>query len=77
MDANTLIFGTISLVSLAVFFYLGRFRASAKQRNREDRIDWTSRKFSLWKIFLYSLVAVGGIVLLTQFLLANSIIKIL
>jgi hypothetical protein len=68
MDANTLIFGTISIVSLAVFFYLGRFRASAKQRNREDRIDWTSRKFSLWKIFLYSLVAVGGIVLLTQFL---------
>ena len=68
MDANTLIFGTISIVSLAVFFYLGRFRASAKQRNREDRIDWTSRKFSLWKIFLYSLLAVGGIVLLTQFL---------
>ena len=67
MDANTLIFGGISLLSLAVFFYLGRFRASSKQRNREDRIDWSSRKFSLRKIFLYSLVAVGGIVLLTQF----------
>ncbi|MDG1694544.1 MAG: hypothetical protein P8I13_06795 [Porticoccaceae bacterium] len=67
MDANTLIFGSISLISLAIFFYLGRFRASSKQRNREDRIDWSSRKFSLWKIFLYSLVAVGGIVLLTQF----------
>ncbi|MBC8379929.1 MAG: hypothetical protein H8E58_00255 [SAR92 clade bacterium] len=67
MDANTLIFGGISLLSLAVFFYLGRFRASSKQRNREDRIDWSSRKFSLWKILLYSLVAVGGIVLLTQF----------
>lgn len=68
MDANTLIFGSISLISLAVFFYLGRFRASSKQRNREDRIDWSSRKFSLWRIFLYSLVAVGGIVLLTQFI---------
>ena len=67
MDANTLIFGGISLLSLAVFFYLGRFRASSKQRNREDRIDWSSRKFSLWKILLYSLVAVGGIVLLAQF----------
>ena len=67
MDANTLIFGGISILSLAVFFYLGRFRASSKQRNREDRIDWSSRRFSLWKIFLYSLVVVGGIVLLTQF----------
>ena len=66
MDANTIIFGGISILSLAVFFYLGRFRASSKQRNREDRIDWSSRKFSLWKMFLYSLVAVAGIVLLTQ-----------
>jgi hypothetical protein len=46
MDANTIIFGGISILSLAVFFYLGRFRASSKQRNREDRIDWSSRKFS-------------------------------
>jgi hypothetical protein len=68
MDANTLIFGGISVISLAIFFYLGRFRASSKQRDREDRIDWSSREFSLWRIFLYSLVAVGGIVLLTQFI---------
>lgn len=66
MDANTMLFGGISLISLAIFFYLGRFRASSKQINREDRINWSSRKFSLWKIFLYSLVAVGGIVLMTQ-----------
>jgi hypothetical protein len=66
MDANTLLFGGISLISLAIFFYLGRFRASSKQINREDRINWSSRKFSLWKIFLYSLVAVGSIVLITQ-----------
>lgn len=67
MDANILIFGTIAVISLAVFFYLGRFRASAKQRDRDDRIDWTSRRFSLWKIFLYSLLLVGGILLITQF----------
>ena len=66
MDFNTILFGGISLISLAIFFYLGRFRASPKQINREDRIDWSSRKFSLWKIFLYSLVAVAGIVLITQ-----------
>lgn len=67
MDANTLIFGGISIISLAIFFYLGRFRASSRQTNREDRIDWSSRKFSLWKVFLYCLLAVGGIVLFTQF----------
>ena len=68
MDANTIIFGGISILSLAIFFYLGRFRASSKQRDREDRIDWSSRRFSLWKVFLYSLVAVGGIILLAQLL---------
>ena len=68
MDANTIIFGGISILSLAIFFYLGRFRASLKQRDREDRIDWSSRRFSLWKMFLYSLVAVGGIILLAQLL---------
>ncbi|MDA7825705.1 hypothetical protein N9I73_04500 [Porticoccaceae bacterium] len=68
MDANTIIFGGISILSLAIFFYLGRFRASSKQRDREDRIDWSSRRFSLWKMFLYSLVAVGGIILLAQLL---------
>jgi hypothetical protein len=67
MDANTLVFGGISIISLAIFFYLGRFRASSRQTNREDRIDWSSRKFSLWKVFLYCLLAVGGIVLFTQF----------
>ena len=68
MDANTLIFGTIAVLSLAVFFYLGQFRASAKQRERHDRIDWRARRFSLWKVFLYALVLVGGIVLITQFI---------
>ncbi len=67
MDANTLIFGGISIISLAIFFYLGRFRASSRQTNREDRIDWSSRNFSLGKVFLYCLLAVGGIILFTQF----------
>ena len=55
MDLNTIIFGGLTLISLAVFFYLGRFKASKKQFGREDRIDWSSRSFSLWKIFLVSL----------------------
>jgi len=68
VDANTLIFGSMAVISLAIFFYLGRFKASSKQTDRDDRIDWTKRIFSLWKIFLYSLVLVGGIVLVLQFI---------
>ncbi len=45
MDSNTLFFGLMIIGSLAVFFYFGKLRASSKQRNRADRIDWT---VSLW-----------------------------
>ena len=65
MDLNTLIFGSVALLSLGVFFYLGRLKASKKQLDREDRIDWSTRRFSLWKIFLSSLALVATIALLT------------
>ena len=65
MDLNTLIFGSVALLSLGVFFYLGRFKASKKQLDREDRIDWSTRRFSLWKIFLISLALAATIALLT------------
>jgi len=50
---------------LALFFYLGRFKASTKQTDRGDRINWSMRKFSLGKIFLYGLVFVSAIALVT------------
>ena len=68
MDANSLIFGSMAVISLAVFFYLGRFKASSKQTNRDDRIDWSTRQFSIMKILLYSLGLVLGIVLILQFI---------
>lgn len=46
MDLNTIIFGVLAILSLASFFYLGKMRASKSQRERDDRIDWTARKFS-------------------------------
>lgn len=64
MDFNTLLFGGLSILSLAVFFYLSRFKASSRQTQREDRIDWTSRQFSLWKVFLCCLVAAIGLAFL-------------
>jgi uncharacterized protein YacL len=68
MDANSLIFGSMAVISLAVFFYLGRFKASSKQTDRDDRIDWSTRQFSIMKILLYSLGLVLGIVLILQFI---------
>ena len=41
-----MIFGVLAILSLATFFYLGKMRASKSQRERDDRIDWTARKFS-------------------------------
>ncbi len=40
MDLNNIVFGGITVFSAAVFFYFGRFRASSKQRDRNNRIDW-------------------------------------
>jgi hypothetical protein len=68
VDANTLVFGSMAVLSLAIFFYLSRFKASKKQTERDDRIDWSVRNFSIWKILLYCLALVGGIVLVQQFI---------
>ena len=46
MDFNTIIFGGLALLSFAVFFYLGKMKASKSQTEREDRIDWSGRRFS-------------------------------
>jgi len=46
MDFNAIIFGGLAILSLATFFYLGKMRASKAQRERDDRIDWSTRKFS-------------------------------
>ena len=64
MDFNTLLFGGLSILSLAVFFYLSRFKASSRQTQREDRIDWSSRQFSLWKVFLCCRIAAIGVAVL-------------
>jgi len=66
MDLNTLFFGGMTLLSLAVFFYFGRFRASSKQRDREDRIDWGKNRFRSLRILLLAMLCVLGIALLIR-----------
>ena len=46
MDLNAIFFGGLALLSFAVFFYLGKMKASKAQTEREDRIEWSGRKFS-------------------------------
>lgn len=43
MDLNSLIFGLIIVVSIIIFLYVGRFRASESQRNRKKKIKWFKR----------------------------------
>ncbi len=64
---NSIIFGTIAVLSLFVFFNLGKVRASEKQRNRENKIDWSVRKYhNFYKGFLVVVV----VVLLTALLIS-------
>ena len=66
MDLNTFVFGGISLVSLAIFFYFGRFRASSKQRDREDRIDWGKNRFGYLRILLLAMLCILVVALIIR-----------
>jgi len=67
VDFNTIFFGLLAIGSLGIFFFLGPLRASAKQRNREDRIDWSKGRSSLFRIFIWALVSILSISLLIKF----------
>ena len=67
MDANTLIFGSMAVISLAAFFYVGKFKASPKQTERDDRINWSSGKYSFFKYILLGMGVILGISLLIKY----------
>ena len=66
MDLNTIVFGAIIVLSLAIFFYIGKFRASSKQRERDDKIGWKKNKFGNLKIVIWVMVSALGIALLAN-----------
>ena len=41
---NTLIFGLLTIISLFIFLKLGKIKASTKQLNRKNRIEWTQNQ---------------------------------
>ena len=66
MDFNTIFFGAIIALSLAIFFYIGKFKASSKQRERDDKIGWEKSKFGNLKLLIWLMVSVLGIALLAN-----------
>jgi hypothetical protein len=66
VDLNNIFFGILIVGSLAIFFLIGPIRASAKQRNRSDRIDWNKKRSPFFKIFLLMLVSIVVIALLIK-----------
>ena len=69
VDINTLFFGGLTLVSLAVFFYFGKFRASSRQREREDRIDWGRGRCGYVKTLLLIMLGVLVVALIIRLFL--------
>ena len=37
---NTIIFGSLAIISLYIFFKLSKYKASSKQLNRDNKINW-------------------------------------
>jgi uncharacterized protein YnzC (UPF0291/DUF896 family) len=43
---SAVFFSILIVISLFIFFNLGKIRASEKQRNRNDRVQWGKRPWS-------------------------------
>ena len=43
---NSIFFGILTILSLFIFMKLGKIKASKKQMNRDDRINWSKRRKS-------------------------------
>ena len=67
MDVNTLVFGSMAVISLAAFFYLGRFKASSKQTDREDRINWSKGANPIFRYLWIGIIVVFIGALIFQF----------
>lgn len=64
MDINTLVFGSMAVVSMAAFLYLGRFKASSKQTDREDKINWSKGANPIFRYLWIGMIVVfiGGLI---------------
>ena len=42
MGLNELVFGSLTVLGIVVFLFVGRFRANRSQRERADRLRWNA-----------------------------------
>ena len=66
VSLSSIFFIFLTVVSLAIFFFFGRLRASERQLNRSNRIDWTDRRYEVIKYILLILFLAIGIALLVR-----------
>tara|TARA_B100000482_G_C12317396_1_gene183334 strand:+ start:248 stop:457 length:210 start_codon:yes stop_codon:yes gene_type:complete len=43
---NTILFGILTILSLFIFMNLGKIKASKRQMDRDDRINWGGKRRS-------------------------------
>ena len=67
MDINTLVFGSMAVISVAAFLYLGRFKASSKQTDREDRSNWSKGANPIFRYLWIGIIVVFIGALIFQF----------
>ena len=69
MDLNTILFGGLALISLVVFFYLGKFKASKAQTERDNRPKWNKGIREYKGCLIQSLIFLGAIIILNYLML--------
>jgi hypothetical protein len=57
----------MAVISVAAFLYLGRFKASSKQTDREDRINWSKGANPIFRYLWIGIIAVFIGTLIFQF----------
>lgn len=68
VDLNSLFFGALAVFSLLVFFYLGRFKASKSQTERDNRPKWNKGIREYKGCLVKALILLGVIIILNYLL---------
>jgi len=68
VDLNSILFGALALISLLVFFYFGRFKASKAQTERDNRPQWNKGIREYKGCLIQSLIFLGVIIILNYLL---------
>ncbi len=68
VDLNSILFGALALISLLVFFYFGKFKASKAQTERDNRPQWNKGIREYKGCLIQSLIFLGVIIILNYLL---------